>query len=84
MNRQNKHKTVKRRKIINKTVKNNSNTEIQSLRNTYGYVTIPKGMKVGQAVLCPVVQGKFVMIETVEKVEDKDRGNNGFGSTGII
>jgi dUTP pyrophosphatase len=47
-------------------------------------VTIPKGMKVGQAVLCPVVQGKFVMIETVEKVEDKDRGNNGFGSTGII
>ena len=47
-------------------------------------VTIPKGMKVGQAVLCPVVQGKFVMIETVDKVEDKDRGNNGFGSTGII
>ena len=47
-------------------------------------VTIPKGMKVGQAVLCPVVQGKFVMIETVEKVEDQDRGNNGFGSTGII
>ena len=47
-------------------------------------VTIPKGMKVGQAVLCPVVQGKFVMIETVEKVEDKVRGNNGFGSTGII
>jgi dUTP pyrophosphatase len=47
-------------------------------------VTIPKGMKVGQAVLCPVVQGKFVMIETVEKVEDKDRGDNGFGSTGII
>jgi dUTP pyrophosphatase len=46
-------------------------------------VTIPKGMKVGQAVLCPVVQGKFVMIETVKKVEDKDRGNNGFGSTGI-
>ena len=47
-------------------------------------VTIPKGMKVGQAVLCPVVQGKFVMIETVETVEDKDRGTNGFGSTGII
>ena len=46
-------------------------------------VTIPKGMKVGQGVLCPVVQGKSVMIETVEKVEDKDRGNNGFGSTGI-
>ena len=46
-------------------------------------VTIPKGMKVGQGVLCPVVQGKFVLIEQVNKVEDKDRGNNGFGSTGI-
>ena len=46
-------------------------------------VTIPKGMKVGQGVLCPVVQGKFVMFEQVGQVEDKDRGNNGFGSTGI-
>jgi dUTP pyrophosphatase len=47
-------------------------------------VTIPKGMKVGQGVLCPVVQGKYVNIEQVGQVEDKDRGNNGFGSTGII
>ena len=46
-------------------------------------VTIPKGMKVGQGVLCPVVQGKFVVFEQVGQVEDKDRGNNGFGSTGI-
>jgi dUTP pyrophosphatase len=46
-------------------------------------VTIPKGMKVGQGVLCPVVQGKFVTFEKVGQVEDKDRGNNGFGSTGI-
>lgn len=46
-------------------------------------VTIPKGMKVGQGVLCPVVQGKFVNFEQVGQVEDKDRGNNGFGSTGI-
>jgi dUTPase len=41
-------------------------------------------MKVGQGVLCPVVQGKYVIFEQVGKVEDKDRGNNGFGSTGII
>ena len=47
-------------------------------------VTIPKGMKVGQGVLCPVVQGKYVIFEQVGKVEDKDRGNNGFGSTGIV
>jgi len=47
-------------------------------------VTIPKGMKVGQCVLCPVVQGKYVNIQQVGQIEDKDRGNNGFGSTGII
>ena len=40
----NKHKTIKRRNVLNKTVKNNSNTEVQTLRNTYGYITIPKGM----------------------------------------
>lgn len=47
-------------------------------------VTIPKGMKVGQGVLCPVVQGKYVQFEQVSNIEEKDRGNNGFGSTGII
>ena len=46
-------------------------------------VTIQKGMKIGQGVLCPVVQGKYVIIEEVGQVEDNDRGNNGFGSTGI-
>lgn len=52
--------------------------------NTNNYIaTIPKGMKVAQAVLCPVVQGKFVVLEEVQDVEEKDRGNNGFGSTGI-
>ena len=52
--------------------------------NTNNYsVTIPKGMKVGQAVLCPVVQGKYVTFEKVNEIETKDRGANGFGSTGI-
>jgi dUTP pyrophosphatase len=52
--------------------------------NTNNYsVTIPKGMKVGQAVLCPVVQGKYVKFERVNEIENKDRGANGFGSTGI-
>jgi len=46
-------------------------------------VTIPKGMKVGQAVLCPVVNGGNVEIIDVDNLEDTDRGNNGFGSTGI-
>lgn len=46
-------------------------------------VTISKGMKIAQAVLCPVVNGKYVSIELTDKVDDKDRGKNGFGSTGL-
>jgi len=46
-------------------------------------VTVRKGMKVAQAVLCPVKNGKYVNLVSVDKVEDKDRGDNGFGSTGI-
>lgn len=45
--------------------------------------TIPKGMKIAQAVLCPVVNGKYVNLQLVDKIENKDRGSNGFGSTGI-
>ena len=52
--------------------------------NTNNYtVMIPKGMKVGQAVLSPVVNGEYVRFESVDSIEDKDRGDNGFGSTGI-
>jgi len=45
--------------------------------------TISKGMKVAQAVLCPVKNGKFVNLLSVDKIGEKDRGDNGFGSTGI-
>lgn len=47
-------------------------------------VTIFRGMKVAQAVLCPVINGKYVSLELVNKVEDKERGENGFGSTGAF
>jgi len=47
-------------------------------------VTITKGMKVGQAVLAPVVCGYYVNLEMVEQIEKKERGDNGFGSTGIL
>jgi len=47
-------------------------------------VTIPKGMKFGQAVLCPVVNGLWVDLNQVENINKKERGANGFGSTGII
>jgi dUTP pyrophosphatase len=46
--------------------------------------TIPKGMKIAQAVLCPVVNGKYVNLQLVDKIEDKDRGDNGFGSTNFF
>jgi dUTP pyrophosphatase len=46
-------------------------------------VTVSKGMKIAQAVLCPVVCGKYVSFESTNKVEDKDRGDKGFGSTGL-
>jgi hypothetical protein len=47
-------------------------------------VTIPKGTKIAQAVLSPVVNGKYVDLIQVNKVSDGDRGDNGFGSTGLI
>jgi dUTP pyrophosphatase len=45
---------------------------------------ITKGMKVAQAVLCPVVCGKWIDINKVSEVESKDRSDKGFGSTGLI
>lgn len=47
-------------------------------------VIIEKGMKIAQAVLCPVLNGRYVRLSQTSKVHDKDRGDNGFGSTGII
>jgi dUTPase len=47
-------------------------------------VTIKKGMKFGQAVLCPVVNGEWVGLNQVGQINKKERGQNGFGSTGLI
>ncbi len=67
------------------TVDNGYTGEVQVIVfNTNNYtVTIPKGMKVGQAVLCPVVNGKWVNLVEQTKINEKERGENGFGSTGI-
>jgi len=46
-------------------------------------VLIQKGQKIAQAVICPVVSGKWVNLVRVNNIEDKDRSDNGFGSTGI-
>jgi len=41
------------------------------------------GMKVAQAVLCPVVNGRWVDLVEKDEILDKDRGDKGFGSTGL-
>ncbi len=67
------------------TVDNSYTGEIKAIifnTNNYEY-QIKKGQKVAQAVLCPVVNGKWVDLTEVKKITDKDRGENGFGSTGI-
>ena len=46
-------------------------------------VKIEKGQKIAQAVLCPVVSGKWVEFVEKNKLDEKDRNNNGFGSTGL-
>lgn len=67
------------------TVDNGYTGEVQVIVfNTNNHiVTIPKGMKIAQAVLCPVVNGKWVYLSKQTKINDKERGENGFGSTGI-
>ena len=44
--------------------------------------TIEKGDKIAQAVLCPVMTGRNVKLQQIDKIEDKERKDNGFGSTG--
>lgn len=46
-------------------------------------VKIEKGQKIAQGVLSPVVCGKWITLKNVENVEDKDRSDKGFGSTGL-
>ena len=40
-------------------------------------------MKIAQAVLSKCYPGRNVKLVKVGKINDKDRGDNGFGSTGI-
>ena len=46
-------------------------------------IIIEKGMKVAQAVLCPVVCGGFVEFKETNDLGTSERGDKGFGSTGI-
>ena len=54
------------------------------LFNTSKYrLKIEKGQKIAQAVLCPVVSGKWINLIEKTELTTKDRNENGFGSTGI-
>ena len=59
--------------------------EIQVImfNTTNDKVKLEKGHKIAQAVLCPVVSGKWVNIIEKNKINSKDRNDNGFGSTGV-
>jgi dUTPase len=46
-------------------------------------IIIEKGQKIAQAVFSSVACGKWIKFTKVKNINDKDRGNNGFGSTGI-
>ena len=67
------------------TVDNGYTGEVQVIIfNTNDFmVTIEKGTKIAQAVLCPVVNGKWVELEETMEEINKDRNENGFGSTGL-
>jgi len=46
-------------------------------------ITVSKGQKIAQGVVSPVESGKKIYFEEVSELEEKDRNDNGFGSTGI-
>ena len=67
------------------TVDNGFTGEIQVIvfnTNNFAY-TVKQGTKIAQAVLCPVVNGKWVELEETMEEINKDRNENGFGSTGL-
>ena len=67
------------------TVDNGYTGEVQVIifnTNDFAY-TIEKGTKIAQAVLCPVVNGKWVELKETMEERNKDRNENGFGSTGL-
>jgi len=51
---------------------------------TKNKIKIEKGQKIAQAVLCPVVSGKWITLVEKKEINEKDRNTNGFGSTGLV
>lgn len=53
---------------------------VNETKQTISVKHIDKGMKIAQAVLCPVLKAKF---EVVDNLDDTERGDGGFGHTGV-
>jgi dUTP pyrophosphatase len=51
--------------------------------STHDTVYVEKGQKIAQACVCPVANGRWINPIEVSEILGKDRGDNGFGSTGI-
>jgi len=68
------------------TIDNNFSGELCIIATLIGtaenYVVMPKGNKIAQGVICPVICGSNVVFEEVEELDDTERGDGGFGSTG--
>ena len=45
-------------------------------------ITITRGMRIAQMVICPVMHATWHEVDTVEHMTDTQRGSGGFGSTG--
>jgi dUTPase len=61
----------------------NGEVKVIIFNTTTEKVKIKKGQKIAQAVLCPVVSGKWIQLVEKNKIGEKDRNDNAFGSTGI-
>ncbi len=43
---------------------------------------ITRGMRIAQMVIAPVVQGRWIEVDTITDLSTTERGSGGFGSTG--
>ena len=44
---------------------------------------VEKGMKIAQLLIIPVMLAEFIEVDSLDDLSVSDRGNNGFGSSGI-
>ncbi len=60
-------------------VKNIGYNTLSGLLSQLSYITIPKGTRIAQGILSPVVKAVF---KEVDELPESSRGEGGFGSTG--